>query len=124
MAFNIKAYYEDSKDYYGNVPLEEVARDVYERGFKDKHPDYNTWKQSAGIDSALEEDRRRRNPTFEDKLRMATDHAAPKESSSILRRAIGDPLASLAKGAIIGIPEAIIGLADIPTMGYAGKGFT
>ena len=25
MAFNIKAYYEDSKDYYGNVPLEEVA---------------------------------------------------------------------------------------------------
>jgi hypothetical protein len=77
MAFNIKAYYEDSKDYYGNVPLEEVARDVYERGFKDKHPDYNTWKQSAGIDSALEEDRRLRNPTFEDKLRAATDRVAP-----------------------------------------------
>jgi len=81
MAFNIKAYYEDSKDYYGNVPLEEVARDVYERGFKDKHPDYNTWKQSAGIDSALEEDRRLRNPTFEDKLRAATDNVAPKEES-------------------------------------------
>jgi hypothetical protein len=83
MAFNIKAYYEDSKDYYGNVPLEEVARDVYERGFKDKHPDYNTWKQSAGIDSALEEDRRLRNPTFEDKLRSAVEK--PKGDGNIVK---------------------------------------
>jgi hypothetical protein len=42
--------------------------------------------------------------------------------SSFLRRGIGDPLASLAKGVLVGIPETAIGLANIPTMGYAGKG--
>jgi hypothetical protein len=50
------------------------------------------------------------------------DPFAPKEESSLIRRGIGDPLVSLAKGTLIGIPETAIGLANIPTMGYAGKG--
>lgn len=44
-----------------------------------------------------------------------------KEGSSILRRAVGDPLVALARGTLVGIPETVTGLLDIPTMGYAGK---
>lgn len=37
-----------------------------------------------------------------------------------IRRAVGDPALSLARG-VVGLPEAVVGLADIPTFGYAGK---
>lgn len=42
------------------------------------------------------------------------------EPSSLLRRA-GDVGISLARG-VIGLPEALVGVADIPTLGLAGKG--
>lgn len=45
--------------------------------------------------------------------------AAPE--SSVLRRAIGDPLVAAAKG-IVGFPQGLVGLADIPTFGLVGKG--
>src|SRR3990167_980246 len=45
----------------------------------------------------------------------------PKEDdSSRLRRGLVDPAISALKGAI-SLPEAVVGLADIPTMGWAGK---
>lgn len=44
--------------------------------------------------------------------------SSPK--SSALRRGIADPAISLLKGAI-SVPEAVVGLADIPTLGLAGK---
>lgn len=44
----------------------------------------------------------------------------PKEESGIARRALADPLVGLAQG-VIGFPESLVGLANIPTMGYAGK---
>jgi hypothetical protein len=44
----------------------------------------------------------------------------PESRSSVLRRGVADPLLSLSKG-VIGLPEAFVGLLDIPTMGYAGK---
>src|SRR3990170_4951779 len=45
----------------------------------------------------------------------------PKEDdSSRLRRGLVDPAISALKGAI-SLPEAVVGLADIPTMGLAGK---
>ena len=44
------------------------------------------------------------------------------EPSGLFERAVKDPLVSLAKGATVGLGEAVVGLADIPTMGYAGKG--
>lgn len=47
-----------------------------------------------------------------------SEHQAPK--SSLLRRGLGDTGISLLKGAI-SVPEAIVGLADIPTGGIAGK---
>ena len=46
------------------------------------------------------------------------DSTPPK--SSAVRRGIADPAISLLKGAIA-IPEAAVGLADIPTLGLAGK---
>lgn len=45
----------------------------------------------------------------------------PEQPSSIARRYFADPALSVAKG-IVGLGEAAVGLADIPTMGYAGKG--
>jgi len=59
MAFDINRYYNDHKDFYGDTPLEEVAKDAYQRGFHNGEPDYDTWRQSAGIDNILEADRRR-----------------------------------------------------------------
>jgi hypothetical protein len=46
--------------------------------------------------------------------------SAEPESSGLIRRGIGDPAISALKGAI-GLPEAMVGLADIPTLGAAGK---
>lgn len=43
-----------------------------------------------------------------------------RPKSSLLRRGLGDTGISLLKGAI-SVPEAIVGLADIPTGGIAGK---
>jgi len=45
---------------------------------------------------------------------------APEESG-FLRNYVADPLLSLGQG-VIGLGEAAVGLADIPTFGYAGKG--
>ncbi|HOR78993.1 MAG TPA: hypothetical protein PLG04_09415, partial [Anaerolineaceae bacterium] len=50
------------------------------------------------------------------------NQSAPAKESSLFERAVKDPLVSLAKGATVGLGEAAVGLADIPTMGYAGKG--
>lgn len=43
------------------------------------------------------------------------------QPSNPLRRVVADPLVGLAKGAAVGIPETVVGLLDIPTMGHAGK---
>ena len=42
--------------------------------------------------------------------------------SSMARRVIGDTAVGLAKGTLVGLPEAVVGLADLVTGGYAGKG--
>ncbi len=47
----------------------------------------------------------------------------PVEESSGLRRFVGDPLVSLGRG-VIGAGEGFVGLANIPTSGYAGKALT
>jgi hypothetical protein len=43
----------------------------------------------------------------------------PAPKSGILRRAIGDPLTAAAKGALVGIPQAAVGLARLATLGLA-----
>ena len=118
MAFDILSYRDKYKDYYKGKSLDEVAQDVYSGGGFDKSDDYDTWKKNTGIDSVLEEDRRRRNPTFTDKLANAIES---KEPSGKLRRGVVDPLVSLAKGVAIGLPETAVGLTDMMTGGLSGK---
>lgn len=48
------------------------------------------------------------------------DRSSWEEASSIGRRVLGDTGISLLKGAI-GVPETIVGIADLATGGYAGK---
>lgn len=46
--------------------------------------------------------------------------AAPTaEKSGVLRRAVGDPLTGLAKGVLVGIPQAAVGLGRLATLGMA-----
>lgn len=81
MAFDIVGYQKANKAYYGNAPLIDVARDVYEQDFKDQSPDFDTWAKSSGIESYIQEDAKKRTPkTWEDKLREGVTHAAPKQS--------------------------------------------
>lgn len=59
-------------------------------------------------------------PTLRERMKAPPANDQQAEGSSILRRAVADPALSLAKG-VIAVPEAVVGLADIPTLGYAGK---
>ena len=52
---------------------------------------------------------------------QAAQQAAPEEESGFLRNYVADPLLSLGQG-VIGLGEAAVGLADIPTFGYFGRG--
>ncbi len=72
-----------------------------------------------------------RQPTLDDLIaggyRYTTVEDAPQESeqaqpekSSLARRALGDTGVALVKGAI-GVPEALVGMADIATGGRVGK---
>lgn len=51
---------------------------------------------------------------------LSDDTPRSPDKSGMVRRALGDTGVSLTKG-VIGVPEALVGLADIPTGGYAGK---
>lgn len=54
-AFDIKGYYEANKDYYGDVPLEDVAKDVFSRGGYDKkYPSYDDWKKASGVQNHID----------------------------------------------------------------------
>ena len=90
MAFDILGYYKDNKEFYGDAPLEDVAKDAYQREYKDKYPDYNSWKKIKGIDSIIQEDiSKRKSSEISD------------EGSGLLRRGIRDPLLGLTKGLVV-----------------------
>jgi hypothetical protein len=67
--FRLQEYYEAHKNYYGDVPLEYVAKDVFRRGFADEYRDYETWIKATGIGQIIEEDNERRKPSFSDRLK-------------------------------------------------------
>ena len=98
MAFDLVDFYSRHKDYYGDAPLEDVAKDVFQRGYAEKYPDYDTWKKTSGIESVIQEDTRRRNPTFEDKLRGATAGVDPYVNYD--RGFIGDVASHLSRGVV------------------------
>jgi hypothetical protein len=109
MAFDIKGYYEASKDYYGDVPLEDVAKDVFSRGgYDQKYPSYDDWKKDSGVQDHIDYENLQKSDAERDK------------PSGMLRRMAGDPLVSAAKG-IVGAGEFSVGLANIATGGTAGK---
>ena len=59
-------------------------------------------------------------PGIWDEAEQSVWDEADKPSSGAVRRVVGDSAISLLKGAI-GLPEAVVGLADIPTGGRVGK---
>ena len=114
MPLDIISFRDKYKKFYGDMSLDDVAKDMYNRGGFNTQTDFDSWKQSAGIEPTLEEDRRLRNPTFEDKLRMATDHAAPKE---------GTVVGALAK-TLTRVPENIIASGITAIQGGSGASVT
>ncbi|HQD14846.1 MAG TPA: hypothetical protein PLY54_05340, partial [Ottowia sp.] len=65
-------------------------------------------------------------PSYLSRPKPATAPAEPPniqrpQPSGLLRRTVGDTAVDLGRG-IIGVGEAAVGLANIPTFGYAGKG--
>ncbi|MCX5883133.1 MAG: hypothetical protein NTU74_15430 [Deltaproteobacteria bacterium] len=59
-AFDLKDFYEKNRDNYGDVPLETVARDVFDNTGMGQDYDYNDWKTRSGFDPIIEEDNRQR----------------------------------------------------------------
>jgi len=84
MAFNLLGYRDKYKDYFKDAPLEDVAKDAFTQGGWDKETDFDTWKKSTGVDSVIQEDTRKRNPSFEDKLREATADDVPEKEGTAL----------------------------------------
>jgi len=67
--FDILKYKNKYQDFYGDIPLEDVARDAYKRGYHHGEPDYETWKKNTGIESIIQEDNDRRKPSLSDKFK-------------------------------------------------------
>lgn len=71
MPFDIQEYYNKHKDYYGDVPLDAVAKDIYDRGYSDKFGDFGEFKKAAGIhDTILADSNRRKGPSSVSPLRL------------------------------------------------------
>jgi len=83
--FDIREYHRENFDYYGDIPLEEVARDIYTRGGYDKEfKDFKEFTKAAGIDQVIQEDIKRRTPSFIDKLSKAVNAVSGVALPSIL----------------------------------------
>jgi len=83
------------KKYYSDIPIEEFTQKVQSQ----------TPSEPTDITENAQEELKTKQP---------------EEASSLARRYIADPALSLTQG-IVGLGEAAVGIADIPTMGYAGK---
>ena len=59
-------------------------------------------------------------PAFVDPFETDAPTSKPEPKSGTIRRALGDTGVSLLKGAI-GVPETMVGIADLVTGGHAGK---
>ena len=67
MPFDILGYQRKFKDYYGDAPLADIAKDAYKiGGYDNDQPDFNAWVKTAGIEPHLQEDYHRRNQPKEE----------------------------------------------------------
>ena len=100
MPLDIIGYRDEYKDFFKDKPLEDVAKYAYTRhGYDKQSPDYETWKKEAGISNAIEEDNRKRNPSFLDKLSASVASVAPQYAditTSALKGATGEYAPSVA----------------------------
>jgi hypothetical protein len=92
--FDIQSYYNKTKDYYGDVSLDTVAKDAYNRHVNHtEFPDYDTWKKAVGIELLIQEDIKRRTPpppSFSDKIMDAlTFKSRTPPSPSFLDKVMG-----------------------------------
>jgi hypothetical protein len=71
MTFDLAGYRDKYKDFYGDAPLEDIAKDAYSRGYHQGEPDYDTWKKSSGVDQHIQRENETREPSFADKIRKA-----------------------------------------------------
>jgi hypothetical protein len=66
MPFDIIGFRNKHIDYYGDAPLDKVAKDVYTRaGYDKEYPDFDTWAKQEGVDQHVQNDLTRRNPQKE-----------------------------------------------------------
>ena len=79
MAFKISDYYNQYKDYYGDASLEDVAKDIYDRGgHANQYKDFETFKKTTGMDAEIQADNEKRRPkSFMDKLSEGVASVAP-----------------------------------------------
>ncbi len=67
--FDIVGYYNEYKSYYGDIPLEDVAKHAFTAlGYDKEYPDYESWKKDKGLEAIIQEDNDRRTPSFSSKL--------------------------------------------------------
>lgn len=95
MAFDIKNFYERNKDYYGDVPLEDVAKDAFTRSGMDQKYSYDDWKQQIGIAPIVEEDAYQRQVQ---KARMDTPGIFGELGRSLMRGVTQTVPQSIGKG--------------------------
>jgi hypothetical protein len=68
--FRLQDYYNKYKDFYGDIPLEDVAKDAYTRlEFNKDYATYDHFKKETGIEPLIQEDNDRRARSFLDKLK-------------------------------------------------------
>ncbi|KIE18608.1 hypothetical protein DS62_12840 [Smithella sp. SC_K08D17] len=68
--FRLQDYYNAYKDFYGDIPLEDVAKDAYTRlEFNKDYATYDHFKKETGIEPLIQEDNDRRARSFLDKLK-------------------------------------------------------
>jgi len=67
---DLLGYYNKYKDFYGDIPLEDVAKDAFTRGgYYKMYPNFEAWVKDTGIASVIQEDKDRRSPSLSDKFK-------------------------------------------------------
>ena len=118
MAFDLQGYYNEYKNNYGDIPLEDVAKDAYKRGIHGGEPDYETFKKAQGIDKVINEDNEKRRPkNFGDNLATKLTETVKALSPS----GTEDYTASVLSGATMGYTKAPEVTKDTTTTQKIGR---
>jgi N12 class adenine-specific DNA methylase len=119
MAFDILGYRDYYKDYYGDTPIEDVAKDAYNRGFHKGEPDFQTWSVQNDIDPVIKEERKKRQQAeIDDRLTTAAQQAlAPAQPKPVAEETTA--LGELGRGAATGALLTAQSIGQV--LEYTGK---